>query len=74
MTIVVGDADGRLTIIHLQLSDQEFLKLINFRLLVTRYSHRVLLEMLSHLKNNGGHFPNVIMKDFKCTESHFEHF
>ena len=22
----------------------------------------------------GGHFPYVITKDFKCTESHFEHF
>ena len=22
----------------------------------------------------GGHFPYVIRKDFKCTESHFEHF
>ena len=22
----------------------------------------------------GGHFPYVMTKDFKCTESHFEHF
>ena len=22
----------------------------------------------------GGHFPYVITKDFKCTESHFKHF
>ena len=22
----------------------------------------------------GGHFPYVITKDFKCTESHFQHF
>ena len=22
----------------------------------------------------GGHLPYVITKDFKCTESHFEHF
>ena len=39
----------RLTII-INILDQELLKLISFRLLITRQSHGSSLEMLSHLK------------------------
>ena len=39
----------RLTII-INILDQELLKLISFRLLITRHSHGLSLEMLSHLK------------------------
>ena len=61
---------------------------INENLLTLNLAKIDLLGKLSkkittkHMENSiswgggsaGGHFPYVITKDFKCTESHFEHF